>query len=86
VNSACHVLFIQCENCKEEYKGTCSHRCTEALDLAKQGVVLAPANNHDTLATFKKGRALQLGFKQVHNPIDKALGPLPCPLEEYKGQ
>lgn len=26
-NDACHILFIQCENCKEEYANTCSVKC-----------------------------------------------------------
>jgi len=29
LNSCCHLLFIQCEGCKEEYEGTCSIECRD---------------------------------------------------------
>jgi UPF0176 protein len=28
-NDACHILFIQCEDCAEKYEGTCSIKCKE---------------------------------------------------------
>jgi UPF0176 protein len=33
VNDACHLLFIQCEECKEKYEGTCSKECQEFIHL-----------------------------------------------------
>jgi UPF0176 protein len=33
VNNACHLLFIQCEQCKQEYDGCCSAECKEILTL-----------------------------------------------------
>jgi UPF0176 protein len=32
-NEACHLLFIQCEQCREEYSGCCSEDCKEILPL-----------------------------------------------------
>jgi len=32
-NNGCHLLFIQCEDCKEKYKGCCSIECKETLTL-----------------------------------------------------
>lgn len=32
-NDACHLLFIQCEECKEKYEGTCSSACQEFIHL-----------------------------------------------------
>jgi UPF0176 protein len=32
-NNGCHLLFIQCEECKEKYKGCCSIECKETIDL-----------------------------------------------------
>ncbi len=32
-NDACHLLFIQCEQCREEYNGCCSADCKEILTL-----------------------------------------------------
>lgn len=37
-NSYCHILFIQCENCREKYAGCCSEKCRDfhALPEAEQ--------------------------------------------------
>lgn len=32
-NDGCHLLFIQCENCKAQYDGCCSAECTEEYHL-----------------------------------------------------
>jgi UPF0176 protein len=32
-NSSCHLLFIQCESCKEAYIGTCSDECKSFIQL-----------------------------------------------------
>lgn len=33
VNDACHLLFIQCDECREKYEGTCSKECREFIHL-----------------------------------------------------
>ncbi len=33
VNDACHLLFIQCDECKEKMEGTCSTGCLEFIHL-----------------------------------------------------
>lgn len=33
VNDACHLLFIQCEACKQKMKGTCSTECFDFIHL-----------------------------------------------------
>jgi UPF0176 protein len=33
VNEACHLLFIQCEDCKKSYEGCCSKECLEVIHL-----------------------------------------------------
>lgn len=33
LNEGCHLLFIQCDNCKEEYNGCCSEDCQDILAL-----------------------------------------------------
>lgn len=32
-NEACHLLFIQCENCKITYNATCSNECNDFIHL-----------------------------------------------------
>ena len=33
INDACHLLFIQCDECKEKYQGTCSKECQDFIHL-----------------------------------------------------
>lgn len=33
VNDACHLLFIQCEECREKMEGTCSKECFDFIHL-----------------------------------------------------
>jgi UPF0176 protein len=33
VNEACHLLFIQCDECKEKYEGCCSKECQDFIHL-----------------------------------------------------
>jgi UPF0176 protein len=33
VNDACHLLFIQCDECKEKFEGTCSKDCFDFIHL-----------------------------------------------------
>lgn len=32
-NDACHILFIQCDDCASQYKGCCSEECTGIISL-----------------------------------------------------
>jgi len=32
-NEACHLLFIQCEECKQKWEGTCSRECFDFIHL-----------------------------------------------------
>ena len=32
-NQACHILFIQCQNCQEKYNGCCSLDCMKVISL-----------------------------------------------------
>lgn len=36
VNDACHLLFIQCDECREKTEQTCSTRCQEFIHLSKE--------------------------------------------------
>ncbi|HEY2721814.1 MAG TPA: rhodanese-related sulfurtransferase [Chitinophagaceae bacterium] len=33
VNDACHLLFIQCDECSKKYEGCCSRECQEVIHL-----------------------------------------------------
>ncbi len=35
-NTACHLLFIQCDDCAKKYNGCCSEECTNILTLPEE--------------------------------------------------
>ncbi len=35
-NQACHLLFIQCDECKSEMKGCCSKACVDMIELPEE--------------------------------------------------
>jgi len=35
-NEACHLLFIQCKKCAEQYQGCCSQHCTDTINLPEE--------------------------------------------------
>jgi UPF0176 protein len=35
-NEACHLLFIQCKQCAEQYQGCCSQHCTDTINLPEE--------------------------------------------------
>lgn len=36
VNDACHLLFIQCDDCKKDYEGCCSKECQDFIHLPEE--------------------------------------------------
>lgn len=36
VNSACHLLFIQCDSCKQKLEGCCSKECLSVMHLSEE--------------------------------------------------
>ena len=63
-NDACHLLFIQCEKCKEEMDNCCSTQCKEihALPYEEQKALRKGQGNSNDI--FKKGRADHLPYKK----------------------
>jgi len=63
-NEACHLLFIQCNNCKEQMENCCSTNCMDInqLPYIKQKELRKGQGNSNDI--FKKGRADYLPFKK----------------------
>lgn len=74
-NDACHLLFIQCEECAERYEGCCSDPCKAFLHLPEAEQKQLRKNFQQKRNVFKKGRADHL----KKHWLDKA------PLSEVKG-
>jgi UPF0176 protein len=63
-NDACHLLFIQCDSCKNEMNNCCSSTCQEihALPFEEQKELRKGQGNSNDI--FKKGRADHLPYKK----------------------
>ncbi len=74
-NDACHLLFIQCDSCKEDMDNCCSKNCQDIHHLpyeAQKALRKGQANSNDI---FKKGRADHLPYKKDLRNIFKVLKP-----------
>jgi UPF0176 protein len=63
-NEACHLLFIQCEECSKAMDSCCSNNCKEinALPFEEQKALRKGIPNSNKI--FKKGRSEVLKYKQ----------------------
>lgn len=63
-NDACHLLFIQCDACKEEMDGCCSSNCKEVHSLPQDEQKALRRGQGNSNDIFKKGRADHLPYKK----------------------
>mgnify|MGYP001793160661 CR=1 FL=1 len=62
-NEACHLLFIQCEECAEKMNNCCSRDCKEVTALPYEEQKKLRKGKHASNKIFKKGRSEALKFK-----------------------
>ena len=62
-NEACHLLFIQCENCQKKREQCCSEKCQETIHLPLEKQKRMRKGIHNSNRIFKKGRSDRLKFK-----------------------
>ncbi|NNC33956.1 MAG: rhodanese-related sulfurtransferase [Croceitalea sp.] len=63
-NEACHLLFIQCENCAQAMDECCSDSCKEIHALPFEEQKKLRKGKHASNKIFKKGRSEVLKFKK----------------------
>ncbi len=63
-NDACHLLFIQCENCKAQLDNCCSTTCMEVNKLPEEEQKMMRSGQGNSNDIFKKGRAKHLPYKK----------------------
>lgn len=63
VNEACHLLFIQCDECAEKMENTCSVECQDIIHLPFEEQKRLRKGTHNSNKIFKKGRSEKLKFK-----------------------
>lgn len=61
-NEACHLLFIQCPTCADEFNGCCSQECADTLKLSPE-----------ERAELRKGKdnGQMIFSKSKHHPLRK---------------
>lgn len=64
VNEACHLLFIQCDECAEKMENTCSVECQDIIHLPFEEQKRLRKGTHNSNKIFKKGRSEKLKFKK----------------------
>ncbi|EAQ51473.1 oxygen-dependent tRNA uridine(34) hydroxylase TrhO [Leeuwenhoekiella blandensis] len=63
-NEACHLLFIQCDECAEAMNHTCSDECKEVIALPYEVQKELRKGIPNSNKIFKKGRSEKLKFKR----------------------
>ena len=63
-NEACHLLFIQCDECAERMENTCSSDCQQVIHLPYRIQKERRKGKHASNKIFKKGRSEKLKFKK----------------------
>lgn len=56
VNAACHLLFIQCEECSQKHEGCCSSECQEFIHLPEETQKALRKNLDVERNVYHKGR------------------------------
>lgn len=62
-NDGCHLLFIQCQDCADQFKGCCSTECKDILELPLEEQKEIRKGINKGRQVFKKGRSEKLGLK-----------------------
>ncbi len=62
-NEACHLLFIQCERCRQKMKNCCSNECMNIIELSYEEQKKLRRGKHNSNKIFKKGRSDKLKYK-----------------------
>ena len=63
VNDGCHLLFIQCDGCKEKMQNCCSDECKEMIQLPIDIQKELRKGKSISNKIFKKGRSEKLPFQ-----------------------
>lgn len=70
-NEACHLLFIQCDECAEKMHGCCSDPCLDIIQLPEDEQKRLRQGVQKGNLIFKKGRSENLEFQKERNVFDE---------------
>ena len=63
VNDGCHLLFIQCDDCKIALENCCSKSCQEVTHLSLEEQVKLRSGIKNGNMIFRKGKSINLKYK-----------------------
>jgi UPF0176 protein len=63
-NEACHLLFIQCQSCKEQFESCCTIECQKINNLPFEEQKELRRGATESNKIFKKGRSESLQYKK----------------------
>ncbi|KDN54145.1 oxygen-dependent tRNA uridine(34) hydroxylase TrhO [Flavobacterium seoulense] len=72
-NDGCHLLFIQCDDCKAAMENTCSTECHETIHLPYDEQIKLRRGKQVGNKVFRKGKSESLKFKHSGDLSDTAL-------------
>lgn len=72
-NDACHLLFIQCDECKAAMENCCSPKCLETIHLPLEEQAKLRKGLQVGNKIFRKGKSDDLKFKKSGGLLDKPL-------------
>ncbi len=62
-NKACHLLFIQCDACKESMENCCSSECQDIIHMSEEEQKEIRRGRENSNKIFKKGRSPKLPYQ-----------------------
>lgn len=71
-NEACHLLFIQCDECKDAMENTCSVTCLDIIHLPEEEQKAMRRGIMKGNMVFKKGKSESLKFKKSGDAVPDA--------------
>jgi UPF0176 protein len=72
-NEGCHLLFIQCDECKTAMENCCSIECEEIIHMSLVDQVKLRRGSKNGNMIFRKGKSDKLVFKHSGELSDKSL-------------
>jgi UPF0176 protein len=80
-NVGCHLLFIQCDQCKEAMQNCCSTECRDIINMPLVDQVKLRKGIQVGNKVFRKGKSENLKFKHSGELADVALAVAPAPTK-----
>lgn len=72
-NEACHLLFIQCDECHQQMHGCCSDECLDVIQLPVDEQKRLRKGQQKGNLIFKKGKSPALKFKKERNVFEEVI-------------